>query len=149
MRSLVPASRLAQWFPKCALGTPRGLWCPFRGSMSWKLLLKYTNMALTGVAQWIGCHPANQNVQFLFQFPVRAHAWVEGQVPSWEHVRSNHTLMFLFLSPSLPLSLEINKYMCECVYTHSHTLIGYFPSFALILTWVYSGFSRGIGWSWG
>ena len=30
-------------------------------------------------------------------FPVRAHAWVAGQVPRREHAKGNHTLMFLFL----------------------------------------------------
>ena len=38
-------------------------------------------------------------------FPVRAHAWVAGQVPNKGHIRGNHTLMFLSLSfPSLPFS---------------------------------------------
>ena len=37
--------------------------------------------------------------------PVRAHAWVLGQVPSVEHMRGNHTLMFLSLSSSLPSPL--------------------------------------------
>ena len=35
----------------------------------------------------------------LIQFPVRAHAWVAGQVPSWGHVRGNHTLISLISSP--------------------------------------------------
>ena len=44
----------------------------------------------------------------LVLFPVRAHACVAGQVPSWGRVRGNHTLMFLsFLSPFPPL--KINK----------------------------------------
>ena len=34
----------------------------------------------------------------LVQFPVRAHAWVVGQVPSGGHTRGKHTLMFLSLS---------------------------------------------------
>ena len=46
---------------------------------------------------------------FLTPFPVRAHAWVVGQVPSRGRVRGNHTLMFLSLSFSLPSSLKINK----------------------------------------
>ena len=37
-------------------------------------------------------------------FPVRAHAWVAGHVPSGERVRGKHTLMFLSLFLSLPLS---------------------------------------------
>ena len=38
----------------------------------------------------------------LVQFPVRAHAWVVGQVPSAGHRKGNHTLMCLSLSFSLP-----------------------------------------------
>ena len=38
----------------------------------------------------------------LVRLPVRALAWVAGQVPSREHVKGNHTLMFLSLSFSLP-----------------------------------------------
>ena len=44
----------------------------------------------------------------LVWFPVRAHAWVAGQVPSWGHVKGNHTLMFLSLSSSLPSPLSKN-----------------------------------------
>ena len=45
----------------------------------------------------------------LVRFPVRAHAWVVGQVPSSGCVRSNHTLMFLSLSFSFPSPLSKNK----------------------------------------
>ena len=41
----------------------------------------------------------------LVQFPVRAHAWVEGQVPSRGRTRGNHTSMFLTLSFLLPSPL--------------------------------------------
>ena len=54
----------------------------------------------------MACEPKG----WLVGFPVRAHAWVTGQVPRgdvWE--ATNGTLMFLFLSPSLPLSLKVNK----------------------------------------
>ena len=44
----------------------------------------------------------------LVRFPVTAHAWVVGQVPSWGHARGNHTLMFLS-SFSLPSPLSKNK----------------------------------------
>ena len=44
----------------------------------------------------------------LVWFPVRAHAWVLGQVPSRGCTRESHTLMFLSLSPSLLFSLKIN-----------------------------------------
>ena len=40
----------------------------------------------------------------LVRFPVRAHAWVVGQVPGRGRVRDNHTLMFLSFSVPSPLS---------------------------------------------
>ena len=45
------------------------------------------------------------------RFPVRAHAWVVGQVPSSRHMRGNHTLMFFSLSFSIlsPFSKNKNK----------------------------------------
>ena len=45
----------------------------------------------------------------LVQFPVRAHAWVTGQVSSSRHMRGNHTLKFLSLFFSLPSPLSKNK----------------------------------------
>ena len=45
------------------------------------------------------------------QFPVRAHTWVAGQVPSTGCARGNHTLMFLSLSFSFSSpSIKMNKY---------------------------------------
>ena len=44
----------------------------------------------------------------LVRFPARAHAWIEGQVPSRGRTRGNYTLMFLS-SPSFPFSLKMNK----------------------------------------
>ena len=44
----------------------------------------------------------------LVRLPVRARAWVVGQVPSWGRVRGNQ-LMFLSLPLSLPSSLSENK----------------------------------------
>ena len=65
------------------------------------------NCSLAGVAQWIDHGLWTKGSLVLF--PVRAHAWVAGQVPSRGCMRGSHTLMFLSLSPSLPLSLKINK----------------------------------------
>ena len=69
--------------------------------------------ASAGVAQWIECGLQTKGLPVRFpvlivRFPVEAHA---GQVPSRGHVRDSHMLMFLSLSlsPSLPLSLNINK----------------------------------------
>ena len=42
---------------------------------------------LAGMAQWIEHQPANQGS--LVQFPIKAHAWVAGQVPSLGGVRGN------------------------------------------------------------
>ena len=49
--------------------------------------------ALAGVAQWV--ESGLQTKRSCVRFPVKAHAWVAGQVPSREHARGNHTLMFL------------------------------------------------------
>ena len=65
-------------------------------------------LALAGIPQWIEHWPANQRSPD--RFPVRAHAWVAGQVPCCgEGVRGNHTLMFLSLTFSLPSPLSKNK----------------------------------------
>ena len=61
---------------------------------------------------WLsGLSAGLQTNELLVWFPVSAHARVVGQVPSWGHVKGNHTLMFLSLSFSLPfpLSKQINK----------------------------------------
>ena len=50
-----------------------------------------------------------QNKMSPVRFPVRAHAWLAGQVPSRGHRRGNHTLMILSLSFSLPPPLSKNK----------------------------------------
>ena len=56
-------------------------------------------MALAGVAQWLSASPGTKGSPV--QFPVRAHAWVAGWVPSRGRVRGNHTLMFLSLTSPL------------------------------------------------
>ena len=43
--------------------------------------------------------------RLLVQFPVRAHAWVAGQVPSWEHAGGNQLMFLLHTNVSLPLFL--------------------------------------------
>ena len=45
------------------------------------------SLALAAVAQWIECRPVNQKVADWI--PVRAHAWVAVQVPSWGYGRGN------------------------------------------------------------
>ena len=62
----------------------------------------------TTTAQWIEYRLWNKGSPV--QFPVRAHAWVGGQVPSGGYVRGNHTSIFSpSLTPSLPLGSK-NKY---------------------------------------
>ena len=48
--------------------------------------------------------------RLLVQFPVKAHAWVSGKVPSHRHVRGD-LLMFLSLSFSIPSPISKNKYV--------------------------------------
>ena len=63
---------------------------------------------MAGVAQWIEHWPANQRVTV--RFPVRAHAWVCRPSLQWGALeRQPHIDVSLSLSPSLPLSLKINK----------------------------------------
>ena len=47
----------------------------------------------------------------LVQFPVRAHAWVAGQVSSGGRMRGNHALMFLYFSFFLLSPLSKNKHI--------------------------------------
>ena len=52
---------------------------------------------------WLsGLHARLQSKGSPVGFPVRAHAWVAGQVPSSGSKRGNHTLVFLSLSFSCP-----------------------------------------------
>ena len=67
----------------------------------------YKTVALAGVAQWI--ERGLRTKGSLVQFPVRAQAWVVGQVPSGGHMRGNHTLMFLPHSSSFLSPLSKNK----------------------------------------
>ena len=60
-----------------------------------------------GSVDWVLANPALKGS--LVGFPVWAHAWVEGQIPSRGHSRGNHTLVFLSLSFSLPSPLSKNN----------------------------------------
>ena len=76
-------------------------------SVQLKESIKVKERALAGVAQWIEC--GLQTKGSLVQFPVRAHAWVVGQVPSGGHVRGHHTMMFLSLTFYHPSPLSKDK----------------------------------------
>ena len=64
-------------------------------------------MSLASIVQWTEHGPVNQRSPV--RFPVRAHAWVVGQVPSTGCMRGNHTLMFFSLSFSYSSSLSKNN----------------------------------------
>ena len=68
---------------------------------------KKKKKALAGVAQWIehGLWTKGSPVQF----PIRAHAWVVGQVPSGATWEATAHYFSPSLFRSLPLSLKINK----------------------------------------
>ena len=59
------------------------------------------------MAQWTECWPVNQTVAS--SIPSQGTCLGLGQVPGRGCVRSNHTLMFLSLSFSLPSPLKLNK----------------------------------------
>ena len=57
-----------------------------------------------------------QTERSLVQFPVRARAWVVGQVPSWGGVRGNQFMYLSCMCLSLsfsPLPLSVNKNLKE------------------------------------
>ena len=61
---------------------------------------EYIKPALAGIARWIQCELQTKGLPV--QFPVRAHAWVAGQVPSrGPRVRQAHidVSLSLFLPP--------------------------------------------------
>ena len=64
--------------------------------------------ALTSVPQLVGRRLAHKVPCLIL---VRAHAWAVGLVPGWRRMReAAHQRYFSpFLSPSLPLSLKLNK----------------------------------------
>ena len=82
-------------------------------SMFLSLFLPFPHFLKKISAPWLvwlsGLSASLQTKGLLVQFPVRAHAWIVGQVPSGGHVRGNHTLMFLSLSFSLLSPLSKNK----------------------------------------
>ena len=55
------------------------------------------------------------------QGPVRAHAWVAGQVSRGERERQPHIAVSLSLSPSPLLSLKINKIIKKEIYYQHHS----------------------------
>ena len=71
-------------------------------SYQWKLLKVPRLVWLSGLST--GLHTKGS----LVRFPVRAHAWVVGQVPSGGRARGNHTITFLS-SFSLPSTLSKTK----------------------------------------
>ena len=74
---------MSKWGKLCSLTTLRTLYLLC-------LILKNVYMALAGVVKWVECGPVNQGLPV--QFPVRAHAWVVGQVPGWGGAQEETTL---------------------------------------------------------
>ena len=80
----------------------------FLYEIHWMLLFKI-QILLSWLVWLSGLSDSLQTKGSWVWFPVRAHAWVVGQVPSGGHVRGNYTLMFLSLSSSLLPPLSKNK----------------------------------------
>ena len=74
-------------------------------NITW-LFFKTEYLALAGVAQWIECWPENQGLPV--QFPVKAHAWIVGQVSSGGAQEATTHYASLSLSPFLHLSLSLS-----------------------------------------
>ena len=72
----------------------------------------------TPIVPWLvwpsGLSASLQTERSLVRFPVKAWAWVAGQVPSWGHARGNRSMYLSHidvtfpLSPTRPFSLKIN-----------------------------------------
>ena len=55
---------------------------------------------------WLsGLNTGLQSERLLVRFPVRAHGWVMGQVPSWRRARGNKLMFLSHVDVSLPLFL--------------------------------------------
>ena len=122
---VLQTQRSPVWFPVRAHAWVVGqvpTWGQARGNWSMLLCHIYVSLPLflpfphflkKISALWLvwlsGLSASLQTKGLLVQFPVRAHAWIVGQVPSGGHVRGNHTLMFLSLSFSLLSPLSKNK----------------------------------------
>ena len=76
--------------------------------LTWPVLASPIPLKEKVISPWLvwlsGLSPGLQTKGSRVQFSVRAHAWVAGQALSRGRPRANHTLMFLSLSSSLPLS---------------------------------------------
>ena len=71
------------------------------------LLIKKNQLALAGVVQRM--EHSLQTEGSPVWFPVRAHAWAVGHIPSTGSTRGNHTSMFLSLSFSFFSPLSKNE----------------------------------------
>ena len=83
---------------------------------------------------WVsGLSTGLQTKGLLVRFPIRAHTWAAGQVPSRKHARGNQTLMFLSLVLLPFLSLKIingifKKKNCHISSAQSrHAACGFLP----------------------
>ena len=98
--------------------------CVYRTIRKWILLSDFQNIFITFskidffqyekiILPWLvwlsGLSAGLQTKGSPVWFPVRAHAWVAGWVPSRGHMRGNHTMMFLSLSFPLPSLPSKNK----------------------------------------
>ena len=71
-----------------------------------KLLYILKNISYLPWLVWLSGLSTGLRIQrSLVQFPVRAHAWVAGQVPGWEHLRGSLWMFLLYVYVSLPLFL--------------------------------------------
>ena len=83
-------------------------------------------IVLVNILPWLvwlsGLSAGLQTKGLPVRFPVGAHTWVAGQVPSRGCVRGNHILMFLSLSFSLPFPLSKKRFFLLLVTNSSNWL---------------------------
>ena len=76
------------------MAQPLSVWAPVETHLDQVL---HRNRLCPQLAWHSGLSSGLRTTGLLVRFPVRAHAWVSGQVPSRGHVRGSPTVMFLSL----------------------------------------------------
>ena len=76
----------------------------FKGQLY--IVYKYINITHMPWLVWLSVLSAGLWTKgLLVRFPVRAHAWVVGQVPGWGHARGSQLMFLSHIEVSLPLYL--------------------------------------------
>ena len=113
-------------------------WRKWQDNCNWTAINWKKKLALAGVAQWTECRPANGKVTG--STPSQGTCLGCGPGPSWGHWKGNHTLIFLSLSPSLPLSLKMYIVSAETHEERKHEHLYYQYLNLILLNFYFSAY---------